>query len=93
MAIWASGIATVWLAAAANMGPGVLGAGLGARAVLAIPVPVWAVAVVAGLTALRSRVEAAYKGFHIPDRVGKYPLIRPSSFSRPAPSPQPEPSP
>ncbi len=37
-------------------------------------------------------VEAAYKGFHIPERVGEYPLIRPASFSKPAPSSQPSPS-
>ena len=88
VATWVVGIAAVWLAAAANMGPGVLGAGLGARAILAIPVPVWAAAVAVGLVALRSRVDAAYKGFHVPDRVGQYPLIRPASFSKPASSPQ-----
>ena len=78
VAVWAFGIAAVWLATAGN-------AGLGARAFLAVPVPVWVAAVTAGLAALRSRVDAKYKDFHIPERVGKYPLIRPASFSKPSP--------
>ena len=78
VAVWASGIAAVWLAATGS-------AALGAPTLLTVPVSVWVAAVAAGLAALRNSVDAKYRAFHIPERVGEYPLIRPASFSKPAP--------
>jgi len=78
VAVWASGIAVVWLAATGS-------AALGSPTFLTVPASVWVAAVTAGLAALRHTVDAKYKAFHIPERVGEYPLIRPASFSKPAP--------
>ena len=77
VAVWAVGIAAVWLAATGSNA-------LGTSSFLTVPVSVWVAAVAAGLAALRSSVDAKYKAFHIPERVGEYPLIRPASFSKSA---------
>ncbi len=77
IAVWASGFAAVWLAATGSPA-------LGAPTFLTVPVAVWVAAVTAGLAALRHTVDAKYEAFHIPERVGEYPLIRPASFSKPA---------
>lgn len=76
-ASWLFGVMAVWLASAAASGSTVAGHALAVRSVLGVPVAVIAVAAAAACQYLQSRTEAAGKEFHVPERVGVYPLNDP----------------
>jgi len=76
-ASWVFGIIAVWLASAAAIGGTVAGHAIAMRGFYGVPVAVFAATAAAACQYLQSRTEAARKEFHVPDRVGVYPLNDP----------------
>ena len=77
IAAWAAGIAAVWLASAAAIGPNALGHSIAANAVFGVPPSAFAAALGAACELLRRRVVAGRDTFGLPERLPDYPLNDP----------------